>query len=45
MPLLGAVQAYQTDLPPGLLAWLGSPASFVARVLLPKTCPELPLIV
>ena len=44
IPLLGAVQRYQTDLPPSLPAWLGSPVSLVAVVLLPTRVPLTPLM-
>ena len=39
----GAVQEYQTDLPPALPAWLGSPVSFVAPTFLPYTVVEAPV--
>src|SRR5438477_91464 len=42
-PELGAVQAHQTEWPPVLPAWLGSPVSLVAATLLPETVAELPL--
>ena len=42
---LGAVQRYQIDLPPGLSACSGSPASLDAATVLPETVPELPLII
>ena len=38
----GAVQQYQIECPPGLPAWLGSPASLVAPTLLPVTVPLAP---
>src|SRR5438552_18935250 len=41
-PLVGAVQVHQTDLPPGLPAWLGSPASLVAFVFHPATLRFVP---
>ena len=43
-PALGAVQVNQTDLPPALPAWAGSPASLVAVRLSELTVPELPVI-
>jgi hypothetical protein len=41
-PEAGACQLYQTDLPPTLPAWFGSPGSFVAPTLVPLTIPLLP---
>ena len=37
VPLVGAVQVHQAERPPGLPAWLGSPACFVAPRFVPKT--------
>jgi len=41
---VGAVQQYQSEWPPGLPAWFGSLASFVALVLRPEIVPAMPLI-
>src|ERR1041385_1453003 len=41
--LPGAVQVHQTDAPPILPAWLGSPASLVAPTLEPETVRLAPL--
>ena len=41
-PDAGAVQLYQTDLPPALPAWSGSPVSFVAFTFVPLTVPLVP---
>jgi hypothetical protein len=35
VPADGAVHVHQTDFPPTLFAWRGSPASFVACALVP----------
>ena len=35
----GAVHAYQTEWPPALPAWFGSPGSFVAPTFEPLTTP------
>src|SRR5207247_211298 len=43
-PEAGAVQLYQTDLPPALPAWFGSPASLVASTFVPVTLPLVPVI-
>src|SRR3954468_7786823 len=43
VPLEGAVQVNQTDAPPALPAWSGSPASLVAPALEPDALPEAPL--
>src|SRR3954471_2329966 len=42
-PLVGAVQVHQTDFPPALPPWFGSPASLVAPLLLPVTVMPGPL--
>src|SRR5258706_5306345 len=43
-PVPVAVQLYQTDLPPPVPGgFVGSPVSFVAKLLLPLTVPELPV--
>src|SRR5204863_236519 len=44
-PLPGAVQDHQTEWPPALPAWLGSPVSLVAPTLVPVCVEVLPLIV
>jgi len=41
-PLRGAVQRYQTEAPPALPAWLGSPLSLVAPILVPLVEPLAP---
>ena len=43
-PAEGAVQDHQTDLPPLLPAWLGSPASLVAPEFTPASAAEDPPI-
>src|SRR5256885_854070 len=42
-PVPGEVQAYQTECPPALPAWLGSPVSLVAPTLVPVAEGVLPL--
>src|SRR5438034_587431 len=42
-PVAGAVQLYQTECPPALPAWLGSPVSLVAPTLVPVAEGELPV--
>src|ERR1043165_954512 len=42
-PLLGAVQRYQTDLPPLLPAWFGSPASLLALAVFAETITAVPV--
>ena len=44
MPSLGAVQAYQIDLPPALSAWFGSPVSLPAPMFDPAIVPAPPPI-
>jgi hypothetical protein len=44
LPLDGAVQTHQMDLPPVFPAWLGSPASLVAPTFEPVTEAEEPLV-
>src|SRR5438105_3169238 len=44
VPLAGAVQRYQTEAPPALPAWLGSPDSFAAPAFEPVTVPLAPEI-
>src|SRR5437762_11344089 len=43
LPAAGAVQDHQTDLPPALPAWFGSPVSLVAPTLEPLSVAEEPL--
>jgi hypothetical protein len=43
VPEAGAVHCHQTDLPPLLLAWLGSPVSFVALRFQPVLWPASPV--
>jgi hypothetical protein len=40
-PLVWGVHVYHMDLPPAFPAWLGSPGSLVALLLLPVTVPPL----
>jgi hypothetical protein len=42
-PLAGACHLYQTDAPPELPAWLGSPASLFAPTFVPVTPPAMPV--
>jgi hypothetical protein len=44
-PVCGAVHEYQTDAPPLLPAWFGSPGSLFAPTFVPVVEPEAPLIV
>src|SRR5438876_8919996 len=44
LPTNGDVQRYQTEAPPALPAWFGSPASFVARTSVPFVVPCEPLM-
>ena len=44
LPADGAVQDHQTDLPPVLPAWLGSPVSLVAPTFEHASVAETPLI-
>jgi len=43
-PFVGAVHDHQTELPPTLPAWFGSPPSFVAATLDPMTVTFVPVI-
>src|SRR6266404_692437 len=43
LPAAGAVHDHQTDLPPTLPAWFGSPVSLVAPTLEPLSVAEEPL--
>src|SRR5204863_9454302 len=38
-PVAGGRQTYQTEWPPALPLWFGSPASFVAESVVPETLP------
>src|SRR5881628_1928210 len=44
LPEAGAVQDHQTDLPPPLPAWLGSPVSLLAPAFEPVTVIDEPLV-
>ena len=44
-PVIGAIHFHQTDAPPTLSAWFGSPGSLVAPRFVPVTVVQLPLIV
>ena len=43
MPSAGARNDHQTDFPPALPAWRGSPNSLVARALLTLLVPDAPV--
>ena len=43
LPLAAGVHDHQTDRPPALPAWVGSPLSLVAPTLLPVRVPVAPL--
>lgn len=43
VPSASGVQVYQMDLPPGLFAWLGSPASLPEPVLVAEMDPLEPI--
>src|SRR5262245_8972217 len=43
-PMAGAVQTHQTEWPPVLPAWFGSPASLLASILVPVKVAVLPLM-
>ena len=44
LPAEGAVHVHQTDLPPALPAWLGSPVSLVAPTFEPVSVAEDPVM-